>query len=51
MEGLTRTLGVTGFTIELQDVDFIIYSPLLFTASPSRRGVGNSGGATKASGF
>ena len=30
MEGLTHTLGVTGFTVELRDVDFVINSPLLF---------------------
>ena len=29
-EGLTRTLGVAGFTIKLWDVDLIIDSTLLF---------------------
>ena len=27
MEGLTHPLGVAGFTIKLQDVDFVINSP------------------------
>ena len=50
-EGLTCTLGVTGFTIKLHDVDLVINSPLLFIASLSHQGVGDSSGATKASGF
>ena len=51
MEGLARPLKVAGFTIKLQDVDFVINSPLLFIVPPSCQGVRNSGGATKASGF
>ena len=51
MEGLTRTLGVAGFTIKLWDVNFVINSPFLFIVSPSRGGVRDSVGVTKTSGF
>ena len=45
VKGLARTLRVTGLTIELRDVNFVINSPLPFIVSPSYQGVGNSSGA------
>ena len=50
-EGLASTLGVAGFTIKLQNVDFVVDSPLLFIAPPSCRGVRHSGGATETGSF
>ena len=51
VEGLTHTLSIAGFTIKLQDVDFVIDSTFLFVPSLSYRGVRHSSGATTASGF